>query len=150
MRRFDFINRILLFRNELEREYVQLLQFNVNVASSIYAKYYFDLRQIAKENQISLSDELLTREKAIKLEVCQSIKEHLIQNRYKLNLIVFLKALSIANNRLQHPYSDGLATNKPSNTNSNQQQSVKSLIPLRRSASVEFTQSARKSLLIIS
>ena len=57
------------FRNELEREYIQLLQYNVNVASSIYAKYYFDLRQVAKENQISFPDELLTKEKAVKLEV---------------------------------------------------------------------------------
>ena len=71
------------FRNELEREYVQLLQFNVNVSSSIYAKYYFDLRQLAKEKQISFPDELLTKEKAIKLE-----------------------ALSINNNRL-HFYNGG-------------------------------------------
>ncbi|CAF4337085.1 unnamed protein product, partial [Adineta steineri] len=66
--------------NELEREYIQLLQFNVNVGSSIYAKYYFDLRQLAKDNKISFPDELLTKEKAIKLE-----------------------ASSIANNRLQQP-----------------------------------------------
>jgi hypothetical protein len=47
----------------------------VNVASSIYAKYYFDLRQIAKENQVSFPDELLTKEKAIKLEVNISMKK---------------------------------------------------------------------------
>lgn len=113
--------------NELEREYVQLLQFNVDVASSIYAKYYFDLRQIAKENHISFSDELLTKEKAIKLE-----------------------ALSIANNRLQEPYSSSVVTGKPPNGQNNQQQLIKPLVSLRRSASVELAQSARKSLLILS
>jgi len=122
--------------NELEREYVQLLQFNVNVASSIYAKYYFDLRQIAKENKISFPDELLTKEKAIKLE-----------------------ALSIENNRLQQPLSGSILTSNSSNplqtsTNSHQvssqQQLGTSFLSLRRSASVEYAQSPRKSLLIIS
>ncbi|CAF0992065.1 unnamed protein product [Rotaria sordida] len=122
--------------NELEREYIQLLQFNVNVASSIYAKYYFDLRQIAKENQISFPDELLTKEKAIKLE-----------------------ALSIVNNRLQQPlFSPTLTSNQSNSTQNNaisrqlssQQQPLASYLSLRRSASVEFAQSPRKSLLIIS
>ncbi|CAF1680353.1 unnamed protein product [Rotaria magnacalcarata] len=119
--------------NELEREYIQLLQFNVNVGSSIYAKYYFDLRQLAKENKISFPDELLTKEKAIKLE-----------------------ALSLVNNRLQQPLSTSKNQSNPvqsmpnSHQISSQQQSLVPLISLRRSASVEFTHSPRKSLLIIS
>ncbi len=120
----------LIDRNELEREYVQLLQFNVNVGSSIYAKYYFDLRQLAKDNKISFPDELLTKEKAIKLE-----------------------ASSVANYRLHQQQST--STNQAqlmsnSHQNSTQQQSLIPLISLRRSASVEFTHSPRKSLLIIS
>ncbi|UJR09939.1 hypothetical protein I4U23_014161 [Adineta vaga] len=119
--------------NELEREYVQLLQFNVNVGSSIYAKYYFDLRQLAKENKISFPDELLTKEKAIKLE-----------------------ASSIANYRLQPPLNTAVHQSNQAQSILNSQQSSipqQSFIPiisLRRSASVEFTQSPRKSLLIIS
>jgi hypothetical protein len=123
----------LVNRNELEREYIQLLQFNVNVGSSIYAKYYFDLRQLAKENKISFPDELLTKEKAIKLE-----------------------ASSIANNRPQQPLSPSTNQSNPAQSISNshqissQQQSLVPLISLRRSASVEFKHSPRKSLLIIS
>ncbi|CAF1134434.1 unnamed protein product [Rotaria sordida] len=120
--------------NELEREYVQLLQFNVNVCSSIYAKYYFDLRQLAKEHKISFPDELLTKEKAIKLE-----------------------ALSLVNNRLQQqslsiPKNQSNQAQLISNSYqiSSQQQSLGPLLSLRRSASVEFTHSPRKSLLIIS
>ena len=85
----------LYSRNELEREYIQVLQFNVDVASSIYAKYYFDLRQIAKENQISFPDELLTKEKAIKLEVNQlsffspQANSILCSRLYHLLIIVF-------------------------------------------------------------
>lgn len=117
--------------NELEREYVQLLQFNVNVASSIYAKYYFDLRQIAKENQISFPDELLTKEKAIKLE-----------------------ALSLVNNRLQQVLPGSTLASKPSNappsSSSHHQTNLGPIPSLRRSASMEFSLSQRKSLLIIS
>jgi len=121
--------------NELEREYIQLLQFNVNVSSSIYAKYYFDLRQLAKENKISFPDELLTKEKAIKLE-----------------------ASSIANHRLQQPQQQPNSINQSnqaqliSNSHQISSSQQQSLVPLslRRSASVEFTHSPRKSLLIIS
>jgi len=120
--------------NELEREYVQLLQFNVNVSSSIYAKYYFDLRQLAKDNKISFPDELLTKEKAIKLE-----------------------ASSLVNHRLQPHQQQSSSTNQSNQSNqaqlipnNSQQQSLVPHLSLRRSASVEFTHSLRKSLLIIS
>ncbi|CAI8017689.1 Cyclin-Y-like protein 1 [Geodia barretti] len=39
--------------NELERVYLEQLQFNINVASSTYAQYYFDLRSLAEDNGLS-------------------------------------------------------------------------------------------------
>uniref|UniRef100_A0A8C9Z321 Cyclin Y n=1 Tax=Sander lucioperca TaxID=283035 RepID=A0A8C9Z321_SANLU len=55
--------------NELERQFLELLQFNINVPSSVYAKYYFDLRSMAEANNLSFPLEPLSREKAQKLEV---------------------------------------------------------------------------------
>lgn len=110
--------------NELEREYVQLLQFNVNVSSSIYAKYYFDLRQLAKEQKISFPDELLTKEKAIKLEAFS-------------NLTTRSETSHHPNESNLHPVHGNQSTLVPHTS-------------LRRSASVEFAQSPRRSLLIIS
>ncbi|KAJ8011894.1 hypothetical protein DPEC_G00063040 [Dallia pectoralis] len=54
--------------NELERQFLELLQFNINVPSSVYAKYYFDLRSLSETNSLSFPLEPLSRDKAQRLE----------------------------------------------------------------------------------
>ncbi|KAL6467930.1 hypothetical protein MHYP_G00236070 [Metynnis hypsauchen] len=61
--------------NELEREFLELLQFNINVPSSIYAKYYFDLRLLAEANNLTNPTEALSRERALKLETMSRLYE---------------------------------------------------------------------------
>uniref|UniRef100_A0A3P9NHX1 Cyclin Y n=1 Tax=Poecilia reticulata TaxID=8081 RepID=A0A3P9NHX1_POERE len=65
--------------NELERQFLELLQFNINVPSSVYAKYYFDLRSLAEANNLSFPLEPLSRDKAQKLEaiarLCDKYKD---------------------------------------------------------------------------
>ena len=53
----------------MERQFLELLQFNINVPSSVYAKYYFDLRSLAEANNLCFPLEPLSRDKAQKLEV---------------------------------------------------------------------------------
>jgi len=59
-------------RNEMERQFLELLQFNVNVPASVYAKYYFDLRQLADDNELNFPLEPLGNQRAQKLEVSRA------------------------------------------------------------------------------
>lgn len=59
--------------NELERHLLELLEFNINVPSSVYARYYFALRTLAECFELTAPPALLTRERASKLEACLSL-----------------------------------------------------------------------------
>ncbi|XP_033954108.1 cyclin-Y-like protein 1 [Pseudochaenichthys georgianus] len=65
--------------NEMERHFLELLQFNINVPASVYAKYYFDLRSLADENNLSFPLEPLSNQRAQKLEAIS----RLCEDRYK-------------------------------------------------------------------
>lgn len=53
----------------MERHFLELLQFNINVPASVYAKYYFDLRSLADDNNVNFLFAPLSKERAQNLEV---------------------------------------------------------------------------------
>lgn len=61
--------------NELERQFLELLQFNINVPSSVYAKYFFDLRTLAEANDLAYPAEPLSKDRAQKLEAMSKTYE---------------------------------------------------------------------------
>ncbi|CAL8284716.1 cyclin-Y-like protein 1 [Gadus morhua] len=65
--------------NEMERHFLELLQFNINVPASVYAKYYFDLRSLAEDNNLSFPLEPLSNKRAQKLEAIS----RLCEDKYK-------------------------------------------------------------------
>ena len=91
-------NEFLVFssvsRNELERAFLELLQFNVSVPSSVYAKYYFDLRSLADANDLILPVQPLSKRRARKLEVRKTFT--LIMKYY---LIILLLSLSLPSSK---------------------------------------------------
>lgn len=52
-------------------QFLELLQFNINVPASVYAKYYFALRSLADDNSPRFPLETLGNERAQKLEARQ-------------------------------------------------------------------------------
>nr|XP_061803089.1 cyclin-Y-like protein 1-B isoform X2 [Nerophis lumbriciformis] len=61
--------------NEMERNFLELLQFNINVPASVYAKYYFDLRSLADDNNFGFPLEPLSNKQAKKLEAISRLCE---------------------------------------------------------------------------
>ncbi|KAL1022186.1 hypothetical protein UPYG_G00023300 [Umbra pygmaea] len=80
--------------NEMERHFLELLQFNINVPASVYAKYYFDLRSLADDNNLNFPLEPLDNHRATKLEAIS----RLCEDRYKeLGKVTIRKSLSADN-----------------------------------------------------
>ena len=66
---YSVVLYVCVCSNELERYFLETLQFNINVPSSVYAKYYFDLRALAETHDLSFPSEPLSKDRAAKLEV---------------------------------------------------------------------------------
>ncbi|KAG5454061.1 Cyclin-Y [Clonorchis sinensis] len=66
--------------NELERQFLEIIQFNINVPSSVYAKYYFDIRSLCGS---SCHPFPLSMERAFKLEAYSRVMEDTFQEDFQ-------------------------------------------------------------------
>lgn len=55
--------------NKLEQKFLELIQYNVTVKSNLYAKYYFELRALYKDNEKEFPLKPLTKSDAVNLEL---------------------------------------------------------------------------------
>ncbi|KAG9339544.1 hypothetical protein JZ751_023687 [Albula glossodonta] len=85
--------------NEMERHFLELLQFNINVPASVYAKYYFDLRSLADDNNLSFPLEPLSNERAQKLEAISRLCEDKYKDLSKVSMRRSLSADNLLNSR---------------------------------------------------
>ncbi|XP_021786641.1 cyclin-Y-like protein 2 [Papio anubis] len=70
-----FVNASIEDINELERQFLQLIDYNIKVSGSVYAKYYFDLRSLAKDNSFHLPIYLLNKERAQNLQAISRVED---------------------------------------------------------------------------
>ncbi|KAJ8268705.1 hypothetical protein COCON_G00138770 [Conger conger] len=82
--------------NELERRFLELLQFNINVPSSVYAKYYFDLRSLSETNGLPIPLEPLSRDRALRLEAVSRLCDDALKDVRKVARKRWLSAESVA------------------------------------------------------
>ncbi|XP_065773212.1 cyclin-Y-like protein 1 [Muntiacus reevesi] len=61
--------------NEMHRHFLELLQFNIHVPASVYAKYYFDLCFLADDKNLSFLIAPLSKERAQSLEAISRLCE---------------------------------------------------------------------------
>ena len=55
--------------NKLEMKFLELIQYNVTVKSALYAKYYFELRALFKDNEKEFPMKPLDKKDADNLEL---------------------------------------------------------------------------------
>ncbi|XP_063472532.1 cyclin-Y-like protein 1 [Symphalangus syndactylus] len=61
--------------NEMERHFSELLQFNINVPASVYAKHYLDLLSLADDDNLNFLFAPLSKERAQNLEAIYRLCE---------------------------------------------------------------------------
>ncbi|KAG7280359.1 hypothetical protein CRUP_024151 [Coryphaenoides rupestris] len=88
--------------NEMERHFLELLQFNINVPASVYAKYYFDLRSLAEDNSLSFPLEALSNKRAQKLEAISRLCEDKYKDLSRSNMRRSLSADNLLGVRNTH------------------------------------------------
>jgi len=85
--------------NELERSFLEMLQFNINVPSSVYAKYYFDLRILAEANDMTFGSEPLSKERAQKLEAMSRMCEDRLVDQHRNGIRKWTSLESVTTSR---------------------------------------------------
>lgn len=66
--------------NKLEKKFLELIQYNVTVKSNLYAKYYFELRALFKNNENEFPLTPLDKRDAQRLELSSRTYKEKFEN----------------------------------------------------------------------